>query len=44
MGCSRKKKRRKDYPRYPDDPDSPMGRMVIHQDIARMLYGKKRKK
>ena len=35
---------RTDYPRYPDDPDSPMGRMAIQDSIARMLYGKKRKK
>ena len=23
-------------PRYPDDPDSPMGRMIMREDIARM--------
>jgi len=26
-------------PRYPDDPDSPMGRMKIREDIAEARYG-----
>jgi len=26
-------------PRYPDDPDSPMGRMKIREDIAAHVYG-----
>ena len=35
---------RKDYPRYPDDPDSPMGRMAIRESIASMEYGKPKPK
>ena len=35
---------RKDYPRYPDDPDSPMGRMAIRESIASMEYGQPRRK
>ena len=31
------------YPRYPDDPDSPMGRMVMREDIARTRSKPKRK-
>ncbi len=30
-------------PRYPDDPDSPMGRMVMREDIARTRSKPKRK-
>ena len=30
-------------PRYPDDPDSPMGRMVMREDIARTRTKPKRK-
>jgi len=38
-----KKKSREDYPRYPDDPDSSMGRMVIKQDIANMIFEQRKK-
>ena len=30
-------------PRYPDDPDSPMGRMVMREDIAQTRTKPKRK-
>ncbi len=34
---------KKSRPRYPDDPDSSMGRMVIKQDIANMIFEQRKK-